>query len=85
MDLLELQIEKFISHLTEYEGLRGGVYTIGTSALGTFPMLLQINVLEIFQITSWGLSIIIGLLTIFGMVKKHIKEHHEYRSKNKKK
>ena len=68
------QLEKVITYLSEDEGIRGTLYSGGSLIAGLFPTMLNINVLELFQILAYAGSIIVAALTSYGMIKKYIKE-----------
>jgi hypothetical protein len=69
------QLQKVITHLSDNEGVRGLVYSAGSLSVGLFSTILTINLIEIFQILSYGGSITVAVLTSYGMLRKYIKEY----------
>ena len=75
--IIQDSVKKLTSHLIENDGIRGFSYSSLGFVTGAAPTVLEIPVVDIFQILAFGGTFIVAMLTSYGMIKKYIKEYNK--------
>jgi len=82
--IIQETLQKAITHLLQDDGIRGLSYSISSFTVGITPALLNISVVDIFEILAFGATFLVGMLTSWGIIRKYLKECKEEKAKLKK-